>query len=180
MNDAPPIQLPRGTNRFASSLDSPRAAVLVAVLLRIIVLAASLRFADYHRHDYHSQGFEAVVLTFSAGLYCVLWALLAAWAGMIALLRKDWLHWSPLSCAVLSISPALLRHAQFAAIPHPIDPILTVLAVVGASWVGVGEAQAAAARKRSNRRGKPVRFEGLAFASYSPRIALPLLDGHSF
>jgi len=65
MNDATPIQPPRARNGFVSFLDSPRTAVFVALLVRIVVLASSVRFADYHRHHYHSQGFEAVVLTFA-------------------------------------------------------------------------------------------------------------------
>jgi 4-amino-4-deoxy-L-arabinose transferase-like glycosyltransferase len=65
MNDHHPIKLPRATHGLVSLIDSPKTAVLVALFLRIIVLAVSLPFADYRRHHYHSQGFEAVVLTFA-------------------------------------------------------------------------------------------------------------------
>jgi hypothetical protein len=67
-------------------------------------------------------------------VFCALFSL-AAWTGMIALLRKDWLRWSPLACAVLLYPlPYYVTHSS-QRYRHPIDPILTVLAVVGVSHV---------------------------------------------
>ena len=60
---------------------------------------------------------------------------LAAVAGLLAVLAKDWLQRLPLACAVVVFPfPYYLTHSS-QRYRHPIDPILTVLAVVGVTRI---------------------------------------------
>jgi len=56
---------PRLRSAILSFFESPRAAVLSAMLLRLAALGISLKYVDASHHHYQSQGREAIVLTYA-------------------------------------------------------------------------------------------------------------------